>query len=173
MKFLTASICILGMIGVVIGVTIRAAETGTISATVTARNSCINRTDSEGTIEYGTVNLNSSTSTEPTTGSNQPTTFDNCGSSAQFNIMTDRFSSGVGTDWTPGGGAASNVFVHSFATTSGLTWQALQVEDTYETASSTVSSGADLTVYLKLDMPTASNDYDQKSTTVTLQAVAQ
>jgi hypothetical protein len=168
MKSLIASSCILGMIGLITGMTVWGATTATISATVTARNISINQT-SDGSITYGTVNLSESTSTDPA-GINDTETFNNNGSQAKFNIKTSGATGG--TAWTAAATADSDQFVHSFTTTTSPTWQILDTQDTYETASSTVDSGVDLNVYMKIDMPTASTDYVQKTITVTVQAAS-
>ncbi len=167
MKSLLASICILGMIGLVTGIEVWAGTTGTITATVTARNISINRT-TDGTLTYGTVNLSSSTSTDPA-GINEVQTFNNNGSQAKFSIATAGTTGGA-TPWTPGASAGSDIFVHSFTTTTVVTWQILNTANTYETASSTVDADASLNVYMKIDMPTASTEYTQKSIVVTVLA---
>lgn len=174
MKSLIVSICILGLVGLITGITSWAATTGTVTATVTARNSSIT-ISTDGSIAYGTVDLSGSTSTDVGVGgigTVDPETFQNTGSVAQFNIKT---SGGTGgTAWTPGATAGSDIFVHSFTTTTIPieSWQALETVDTYETASSTVDASVSQTFYMKIDMPTASTDYVQKSITVTVQAVA-
>ena len=168
MKSFLVSICILGMIGIVMGITIQAATTGTITTTVTAKSVSVTRTDAQGTIAYGTVALSGSTTTDPA-GQDKTTTFQNNGSASEkFSVASSAASGGTGwtiTSGTPG----SNTFRHSFATTTAVTWQILDTADTYETATSTIDVNASLNVYLKIEMPSAS-DYVQKTITITLLA---
>ena len=74
MKSLIISVCVLSLIGTAIGITIWSATTGTISATVTARNLAITRS-SDGAIAYGTLDLSAVTTTDPSRySSNFPVT---------------------------------------------------------------------------------------------------
>ena len=171
MKSLIVSIYILGLVGMATGISVWSATEGTISATVTGRNLSINRT-SDGIIAYGTLNLSATTTTDPSNIPTDTETFNNDGSTARFNIQTSGATGG--TAWSVGATAASDTFVHSFTSTTatGWNWQILQTVDTYETASSSVDATANMNIYMKLDMPTASTDYVQKTITVTVQAAA-
>ena len=170
MKSLIISVCVLSLIGTAIGITIWSATTGTISATVTARNLAITRS-SDGAIAYGTLDLSAVTTTDPSSDINDTETFQNDGSQAKFNIKTDS-TTGGSTPWTAGDTAASNVYVHWFATTTGITWQMLDINNTYETATSTIDNGVSLNIYLKFQAPSGSTEYVQKTVPVTVQAAA-
>lgn len=169
MRFLIVSICILGFVGMVIGITAWSATTGTISATVTARNISINRT-SNGTVAFGTLDLSATTTTDPASDIPDTETFNNNGSQAKFNIMTAN-TTGGSTPWTPAAAVgSSDQYVLAFTTTTVVSWQILQTASTYETASSTVDAGTSLNIYLQFQAPSASTEYVQKTVPITVQA---
>jgi len=96
------------------------------------------------------VNLSGSTSTEPTTGTNQTAIFQNCGSQAKFNIKTEN-----STNWTAISGDPSgqtDQFRHSFATSTDP-WKVMGLDPSYAVASSTVDADASLNIYLKIELP--------------------
>ncbi|UZE92895.1 MAG: hypothetical protein IB617_01910 [Candidatus Nealsonbacteria bacterium] len=167
MKSLIATICILGMICIVTGLTVRAADTGTVSCTVTAKSIAL--TVSDGDVAYGTVAESGSQDTT-STGVDDTQTVTNTGNIAeQINIKTSGASGGA--PWTVGITAGSDVFVHSFATTTDETWQILDTVNEYETASSSVAVSGTLDIDLKINVPTSSTDNEEKTITVTIQAV--
>lgn len=167
MRSLIISICLVGIIGTTIGITSWALTEGTINATVTARNLAITRT-SDGTLTYGTLDLSAVTTTDPTGSINEVQTFQNAGSQAKFNIKTDSTTGGA-TPWTAGAAVNTDVYVHWFATTTDITWQMLETNNTYETAT-TIENGVSLNVYLKFQAPSGSTEYVQKTVPVTVQA---
>ena len=166
MKSLIAIICILGMVGMVAGLTVRAA-TSAVSCTVSAKSISLAVVD--GGVTYGSVAEGGTASTTPS-GLNDTQVVTNDGNVAeQINIKT---STAVGgTAWTVGSTASTDVFVHSFTTTTAYVWQILGVADTYETASSSVAVSGTLNIDLKIDVPTSSTDTTEKTITVTVQAV--
>lgn len=170
MKFLIVSICILGFVGMVIGITAWSATTGTISATVSARNISINRT-SNGTVAFGTLDLSATTTTDPSVVPTDTETFQNNGSQAKFNIQTGA-TTGGSTSWNAGTSVGTDVYVLGFTTTTVVTWQDLGANDTYETASSTIDAGVSLNIYLRFQAPSASTEYVQKTVPITVQATS-
>jgi len=58
------------------------------------------------------------------------------------------------------------------STTSGATYMTLPAPDTYLVASSSVAVGNVVDLDFRLTTPSASSDYQQKSITITVQAVA-
>ena len=176
MKSLIASLCILGMIGTMIGLTVWAVDYKEISCSVTGKKISIAQgTPGDSSITYGTVALSGSTSTDVGvggTGTADPEAFENNGSGDELFKVYSTGTGGGATEWTLGESAGSNVFVHSFATTSAPVsyWQTLSADSTYETASSTVSAGAQVTFYFKIDMPT---DADNFTKTITLKVMAE
>lgn len=169
MKSLIVSICLVGIIGTIIGITAWSASTAAINATVTARNLSITRTVGDGAIAYGTLDLSATTTTDPSGSINDPETFQNDGSQAKFNIKTGS-TTGGSTPWTAGAAAGTNVYVHSFATNTAITWQVLDTNDTYETATSTIDNGASISIYLRFQAPSGSTEFVAKTVPVTIQA---
>ena len=170
MKSLIVSICIVGMIGAIIGITAWSADTGAINATVTARNLSINLTTG-GAVAFGTLDLSGVTTTDPSSDIYDLETFNNNGSLAKFQIKSIN-TTGGSTPWAPGAVAASNVYVLAFTTTTAVTWQILDTVNTYETATSSIEAGVDLNVYLQFQAPSASTEYAQKTVPITVQAVS-
>lgn len=168
MKSLIASICILGMVGAVIGITVWAAE-DTITCSVTARNIAISVTD--GTIDYGNVDLSSSTSTLPT-AIDDAQTASNDGSAAQISVKTSDATPPTGWTSVESFNGSNDEFIHSFTTTTSPTWQVITEAGEYETASSTVESGGTLDFYFQIETDNAYTDYTAKSITITVQAAA-
>lgn len=167
MKSFIAIICALGMICMITGLTVRAADTGTVSCTVTAKSIAL--TVADGGVAYGTV-AESGNQDTTSSGVDDTQVATNTGNIAeQINIKTSAASGG--TAWTVGSSAGSDVFVHSFATTTAETWQVLGTVDSYETASSSVAVSGTLDIDLKIEVPTASTDNEEKTITVTVQAV--
>ncbi|MEK7499923.1 MAG: hypothetical protein AAB649_04940, partial [Patescibacteria group bacterium] len=167
MKSFIAIICILGIAGTGVYWEAFGATTGTITATITARSISIVRDAAGGTITYGAVDLSSTTTTDPAGLNDANEKFGNNGSvTEKFSIASSDASGGVG--WTITAGApGSNTFRHSFTTTTVVTWQILDITDTYEYASSTVDVAATSTIYMKIETPSAS-DYVQKTITITV-----
>lgn len=148
---------------------IRCSSASTSDITVNAVAYAISRSAGDGTIAYGNVGLSGTTSTDPAGSNNDPQTFQNDSNvPAQFNIMTGDAVGGAGWEavsGTPG----SNQFRHSFATTSPVTyWKVMGLDPSYAMASSSVAVGGQVTFYLQIEMPNAS-DYIEKDIQVTVQ----
>lgn len=141
---------------------IRAAETGTIAATVTATNLAVSVSD--GTIAFGSVTLNTATTTA---GNSDTQTVSNDGSTAQLNVKSGNATGG--TTWTLGTSPGSDIFKLEVSTTSGASYMTFQATDTYLTASSTFSSLTNGNLDFQFTTPTASSDFVEKSLTITVQ----
>ena len=130
----------------------------------------ITRSAGDGTFAYGTVNLGTTTSTEPA-GLNDVETFKNTGNGAeQFKIKTSHAVNGTQWDVTSGA-PGTNTFRHSFTTTTSPTWQILDTYDTYETASSSVAVNGTVDTYMQIEMPTGTGgDYTAKTITISVMA---
>lgn len=163
MKSLIATISILGVIGLMTGIWALAAQTATVTATVTVQN--ISVSVSDGTVPYGTLTLNATSST-CSLGDTQTMTNDG-NVTENFNIKGQN-----STSWTLGSTPGSNQYVHQFATSSCpvSTWTALTTS--YQTAVTNVAASATSTLNLQINTPTATTDYTQQSVDVTVQAVA-
>lgn len=151
-----------------------AATTGTVAATVTPQN--ISVAVSDGAVAYGTIDLSSSKDTT-SGGVNDTQVATNDGNVAEdFNVLSSDATGG--TTWTLAGTVGANQYKHSYCTSgsgtpdpcdTGATWSALSTS--YNPLSSNVAVSGTQRFDLKLDTPTTSSDYVQKSITVTIQAV--
>lgn len=151
-----------------------AATTGTVAATVTPQN--ISVSVSDGSVAYGIVDL--STTRDTTSGGvNDTQVATNDGNVAEdFNIRSTDATGGTG--WTLAGSIDADQFVHSFCTTGGgspdpcdatPTWNAMSTS--YSSLAGSVAVSSTRAFDLKLDTPSSTSDYLQKSITVTIQAV--
>lgn len=151
-----------------------AASTGTVAATVTPQN--ISVTVSDGAVAYGTLDLSSSKDTT-SDGTNDTQTATNDGNVAEdFNIRSTDATGG--TTWTLAGSIGANQYKHSFCTSGGgspdpcdatPTWTAMTTS--YASLDTNVAAAGTNKFDLKIDTPSSSSDYVQKSITVTIQAV--
>lgn len=122
---------------------------------------------SDGIIEYGAVDL--STATTTINGFTQ--TAQNDGNSTEQLKVKSSDASG-GTGWTLASSIASDQFTHEFSTTTGSTWLLMPDSSTYVTADSAVATSASVNFDFRLTAPSAITDYQEKSITITVLAVA-
>lgn len=161
MKSLIASICILGLVGMVVGVAVQGAPEASVGATVTVQN--ISVAVADGTVTYGTMAVNTTKSTLVGELNDLQTATNNGNVTENFNIR--------GTDsgtWTLGAVAGSNVYVHKFSTDSGAAWTALTLAN--QTLATAKAVGGTQTFDLQITTPTVSADYIEHSVNVTVQA---
>lgn len=144
-----------------------ASDTDVVSATVTIESVAVSV--APGTVSYGTMALNSSTSTN---GLAQTQTVTNDG-----NVDVDINIRGTSTaSWTLSGTNGSEQYVHKFcnATTTDCSiagnYTALTTSNA--TLDTSVSSSVGIGLDLEITTPTATTDYTQQSADVTVQAVA-
>lgn len=131
--------------------------TGIVSISVT----------SDGSVAYGFVAP--STSKDTTTGDTQ--TVRNTGDIVEnFNIKSSNAIGG--TQWTIGSAPDVNVFVHEFSTNGGGAWTKFTTADSYQTLATGIGASVTQNFDLKITTPTDS-DTQQKTITITVQAVAQ
>lgn len=149
--------------GFFFGHSVIAADTDTISATVSATS--LSLSVSSGSITFGSVALNTATST---VGSTYGQTVTNDGSSMTLNVKSSNATGG--TTWALGTSAGSDQFKLETSTTTGSTWSTFQATDTYLTASSTVAAAATQLLHFRFTTPSDSTDFVQKTLTVTVQA---
>ncbi len=147
---------------------LNAAETGTVTATVTVQNVSLNVSDGE--IEYGTLNLDGTEDTT-TNGLSDSQTVTNDGNVTEtFNIQGQNSS-----PWTLSATAGADDYVHEFCTTdcdADPTWTALTTSD-QELATGIAASGGTQVFDLKITMPSSSTSYDPQNVDVTVTAVAE
>ncbi len=160
--FFAALACLLSIIVAFGGYSALAQDTDTVTATVTATNLAVSVTD--GSIAFGSVALNTATSTA---GTGQTQTVTNDGSNATLNVKSSNATNG--TTWTLGTSPGSDIFKLEVSTTTGSTYGTLQATDVYLTASSTFTSLMSQAVDFRFTTPTASTDFVQKSLTITVQ----
>lgn len=121
-----------------------------------------------GDIEYGFVNLSNSTTT---IGSTYTKTATNDGDSIEtLNVKSSDAT--TGTTWTLASAIGTNQFKHEFSTTTGALWTVMPDNVTYVTAKPSVAVSGTATFDFRLTAPSLSSDYQQKSITITVQAVA-
>ncbi len=166
-NFFIVSVIILASIGIAIGPLAFSATTATVSATVTAQN--VSVTVLSGSVAYGTLSLSGSTSTLASALNDTQNASSTSNVAEDFNIKTSDATGGV--TWVATSTAGSDLYVHSFSTNSGSTWAAM-ASSSYSTLKTNVAALGAQAFDLKLDTPTASSDFAQKSITVTVQAVA-
>lgn len=144
-----------------------AASTATVGATVTAQN--LSLSVSSGTITYGSVALNTSTTT---VGSTYTQVVTNTGSTMVLNAKSSDATGG--TTWTlDTSNATLDHYIHEVSTTTGSSYMKMPVADTYITASSSFPTGAATQALdFRLTTPNTSSDFVEKSVTITLQASA-
>ena len=142
-----------------------AAETATVTATVTAQN--VSVTVSDNSVTYGTMSLGSSKSTITLSDTQTATNAGNI--TSQLNIKGQN-----STGWTLAGTAGSDQYVHKFCTASCSTpptnYTALTVN--YQTLSASIAASGTQDFDLELTVPNSSTTYTQQSVDVIVQAVA-
>ena len=123
---------------------------------------------SSGVIEYGFVELSTASST---VGNGYTQTAQNDGNTAEkLNVKSSDAT--VGTGWTLASTIGTNQFKHEFSTTTGSRWDVMPDSATYVTADPSVAVSGTATFDFRLTVPSVSTDYQQKSITITVQAVA-
>lgn len=146
-------------------VSVRAAQTADVTATVTAQNISVAVTD--GAVSYGTVST-SATQDTTTSGVNDSQTADNDG-----NVTEDFNVRGFDTAaWALAGTAGSEAYTHKFCTVdcdTSPTWTALTTS--YQQLANDVADTGDQIFDLEIGTPTSTATYTQQTATVTVQAV--
>lgn len=147
------------------GISIQAADTGDVTATVTAQNISVAVTD--GAVSYGTIST-SSTEDTTTAGVNDSQTADNDG-----NVTEDLNVRGFDTAaWTLASTAGSEDYTHKFCVSTCDTtpsWTALTTS--YQQLANDVADTGNQVFDLQIGTPTSTATYTQQTATVTVQAV--
>jgi len=165
MKSLITILGILGIVGLVVGPLVQAADTATatVTATVTVQN--ISLTVSDGSITYGTIAANSSKSTCDL--SDTQTVTNNGNVAETFNIKGQDSAK-----WTLGTTPGSDVYVHKFATSSCPWASGTALTTSYQTMQTNVAVNATSTLNLQITTPNPSTVFTEQSVNVTVEAVA-
>src|SRR3989338_6726062 len=134
--------------------TVDAAITGTVSATITAQSISITRT-SDGSVAYGTVATGES---QDTITLSDTETFQNNGNVDETFGVSSSGGTG-GNSWYRGDTAQTDVFIHYFSTTSPSTyWALIAATSSYTTATSGVDANASPNFWFKITTPSAVSD---------------
>lgn len=163
MRKCLSSALIVVLASFLVGISIKSAGTDSVTATVTAENISVSVTD--GTVAYGTLNLNT---TEDTTsgGLNDTQTATNDGNVTEdFNIEGQDSAA-----WELGDTNGSNQYRHRFSLNGGGAWTAFN-ETGYTALTTNIAASGNDTFDLEIQTPTSSSSYTQQSVDVTVQAV--
>ena len=172
MKSLIASIAIVGVIGMAVGVVAQGATEASVTSTVTVQN--ISVTVANGTVAYGTLGVNTSKDTTLGGLNNTQVATNNGNVSETLNIKGQPSAS-----WTLGAAAGSDVYVHQFCKTgtgspdpcdANPVYTALTTS--YQALATPVAAGGNQRFDLKITTPTVSTSFVEQSVNVTVQAVA-
>ena len=171
MKSLIATICILGMVGLVIGAkVVQGADEATVTATVTVQDIQVSVAD--GTVTYGTLGQNSTKGTHSGDLNDTQTATNSGNITENFNIKA--IADASTPNWTIGATASSDIYVHQFCTASCTTpptnYTALTTN--YTTLATGIEASGNQTFDLYINTPNPSSVYTEQSVSVTVQAVA-
>lgn len=123
--------------------------------------------DSDGTIDYGI--LSAKTSENTLNLLDTQIVKNDSGVIENLNIKTSNAIGG--TPWTPGLLPGNNIFVHEFSIDDGLNWTRFASSDNYQTLVNNLGIGETKHVDFRITVPESSSDYQQKSISITIQAV--
>ena len=172
MKALIATICILGMIGMVLGAAVLAADTGTVAATVTVQN--ISLTVTDGAVAYGTIAVSATKNTTSSGVDDTQVATNNGNVAEKFDI---KGANTTGCVWTLAATADANQYFHKFCTTgtgtsdpcdAGPIWNVLTTA--YATLAASVVVDGTQRFDLQIGVPTSSTCYTVATAVVTVQA---
>lgn len=157
------------VLGLVFTQLVYAAETATVTATVTAQE--VSVTVSDGSIDYGVL-ASSGSKTTLSGGADDQQTATNAGNVPEdFNIKGQ--DSG---DWTLGSAIDANVYAHKFCIsscgTNGSPANFTALTTSYQTLASSVAVSGNQVFDLQLIAPSSSTVYTSQSVDVIVQAVA-
>lgn len=170
MKSLISSIAILGLLGLVVGVTVQGATEGSVSATVTAQ--LISVSVADGSVAYGTLSLDTTEDTATGGAALETQTATNNGNITEN--LGIRSSDAVGdTDWNLAAARGSDAFTHEFSIDDGSSWTAFNVDNTTNSVlANSVAANGNQTFDLRIGTPTVSTDSVEHTVTVTVLATA-
>lgn len=122
---------------------------------------------SDGIINYGFVDLNSSSST---VGGDTQVAENISSFQEKINIRSSNAIGGI--SWLLASTVASDQYTHEFSTTTGATWKTMPNSSTYVVADPLVNAGNSVNFDFRLTAPSGSSDFVEKSIVITVQAVA-
>ena len=159
---LIATIGILGLVGLALGVTVSGADEASVAATVTVQS--ISVSVSDGTVEYGTLAVSTTKSTLAGELADLQTATNNGNVTENFNIRGQDSA-----NWTLAATTGVvNQYVHKLSKDSGANWTALTTSN--QTLASGVVAAGTQTFDLQITTPSSSTSYIEQSVNVTVQA---
>ena len=164
-KILFPTVGALIALTMVVGQYAYAATSAIVAATVTVETITVSVTS--GTVAYGTLGLNTATTT---IALGQTQTATNNGNVAEDLQIKGKNSTGVGAGWTLAAAAGNEIYMHDYSTSTGATWTHLTLA--YNTLSTTTVPATIGTQKfdLKINTPTATTNFTQQSVDVTVLA---
>jgi len=143
-----------------------AAETGTITATVTAQSLSIGVSDS--TVLYTNMAVGTTKNTLAASLDDRQKATNDGNVAEDFNIK-GMHSTSAGTTWALAATADSEVYSHGFNTDQGVGWTQLTTD--YLKFGESVSVGGTQWFDLQLETPSSTTDTSEQTVNVTVQAV--
>lgn len=146
---------------------VAAADTGVVTATVTAQN--VSVTVADGTVSYGIVVLNTSKSTTAGDLNDLQTATNNGNVAEDLNIKGQDTAA-----WTLTASAGANQYTQKFCISSCTTYPTnyTALTTSYQTLATNIATSGTRTFDLGLTTPTSTSSYTSQSVDVTVQAVA-
>ncbi len=123
----------------------------------------------DGIVNYGTLAAGASRSTIVSQLNDTQIAQNDGNGTETFNIKTSTATGG--TTWSVGGTPGANTFVHEYSVNGGNNWFVLDAADVYETLATGIAPAATQSFDLRLTAPSSSSDFQEKSVTITIQAV--
>lgn len=161
MKSLIASVLILGLVGLGVGVVVQAADTASVAATVTVQNISVSVAD--GTVDYGIIAAGASKDT--VTPSDLQTATNNGNVTETLNIRGTNSAAWILAATASGATNYKHEFSKDRFATAGT---ALTLGN--QTLASGVASLGSQTFDLKVTTPPSASDFTQQTVNVTVQA---
>jgi hypothetical protein len=166
-KRILAVVAVLALVGALLPAIVFAADTGTVSCTVSAVLVSVTVTD--GSVAYGTLALNTTKSTLAAELNDRQTATNSGTVAENFTIKSSNATRISGTNWTLVTGTPSlNEFKHEFSTNGSFPGTAMT--NSYTTLKTNVLSGSNQTFDLRITMPGSTTDYLEHTITVTVMA---
>ncbi len=155
--------------GLLFALQVRSADTASVTATVTVENISVSVAD--GTIAYGTLGQNSTTSTVPGIGNDTQVATNDGNVASNLNIKGQDSAS-----WTLAAAAGADEYVHRFCNDTDLDCSAPVANYTalttnYQTLDTGIAAAGTVNFQLHINTPNPSSVYVQQSVNVTVQAV--
>jgi len=169
MKSLIASIAIVGLVGLVVGVGTQADTTADVSATVTAELISVSVLD--GSVAYGILPVNASEDTISLTDTQVVTNDSNV--PADLAVKSSDAVGGVNWNLVAATGSLDE-FTHEYSSNDGGAWATFNVDNTtYAALATNVAVDGTQNLDLRIGTPSSVSDQDvQKTITVTVLATA-